>query len=138
MAFANGFDPNESLQGTWERFAKGQTLVGVNESDDSFNTVQKTGGNKNATLVSHTHNFSLVANNAGVHSHEFDHNVYGRSAYGTGTASAYAGVGDTKLSINANGSHTHSVSGSINNSGASATNGNLQPYITVYYWVRTA
>ena len=69
LAFANGFDPNESLQGTWERFANGRTLVGVNESDDSFNTVQKTGGNKNSTLVYHTHNFSLVANNSGGHSH---------------------------------------------------------------------
>jgi len=34
--------------------------------------------------------------------------------------------------------HTHTVSGSTDNSGTSGTNLNLQPYITVAMWKRTA
>lgn len=50
VAFVNGFNPNESLQGEWERIAKGRTLVGVNEADPDFNTAEQSGGLKDVTL----------------------------------------------------------------------------------------
>jgi len=36
------------------------------------------------------------------------------------------------------GNHTHTVSGTTGSTGSSGTNANLQPYITVYMWKRTA
>ena len=39
-------NPNEFIGGTWERYGKGQTLVGLDENQTEFNTVEKTGGQK--------------------------------------------------------------------------------------------
>jgi hypothetical protein len=36
------------------------------------------------------------------------------------------------------GNHNHSVSGTTGSAGASGTNANLQPYVVVYMWNRTA
>ena len=46
------YDPNKLFKThTWERFAKGQTLVGVNESDTDFSAAGKIGGEKMHTLT---------------------------------------------------------------------------------------
>lgn len=45
-----GFDPNTSFGGTWERI-KGKVIVGVDKEDGDFDTVCKTGGEKNHTLT---------------------------------------------------------------------------------------
>jgi len=68
---------NEALGGTWERYGNGKTLVGVDSTDESFNTVNKTGGTSTTTLVtanlpSHTHSIpalSGTAASAGAHTH---------------------------------------------------------------------
>lgn len=70
-----GFDPNTSFGGTWERI-KGKVIVGVDKEDGDFDTVGKTGGEKNHTLTiaempSHGHTTvfsylcSAVATNGG-------------------------------------------------------------------------
>lgn len=46
-----GTNPSVFFGGTWERIAKGKTLVGVDENDTDFNTSSKTGGEKNHTLT---------------------------------------------------------------------------------------
>lgn len=48
----NSIDPGDIFGGTWERLAKGRTLVGVDENDTDFNQPSKTGGSK---TNSHTH-----------------------------------------------------------------------------------
>ena len=134
MAFANGFDPNKSLQGTWERFGNGRTLVGVNESDDSFNTVQKTGGHKD--LQNHTHSVNQLSINGGEHSHTI----------GAWMAKRGSGNTDTRVpdgneytyGTYYGGGHTHVIPAHTSNASGSGNAGNLQPFITVYYWVRTA
>lgn len=45
-------NPSVFFGGTWERIAKGKTLVGVDESDTDFNASSKTGGEKTHTLSS--------------------------------------------------------------------------------------
>ena len=66
-------NPSSLFGGTWEAFGTGKTLVGVDTSDTSFDTVEETGGAKtksytpagtigNTTLTtdqipSHTHNY---------------------------------------------------------------------------------
>ena len=72
---------------TWQAFATGKTIVGIDTSDTDFNSVNKTGGSKNVALTvnqlpvhSHTvgdntHNHSI--NGVGDHSHTLnDHNHY--------------------------------------------------------------
>lgn len=70
-------NPSTYFGGTWERFANGQVLVGVDTQETEFNTVQKTGGNKTHTVTlkdvpAHTHSIpklSGTAASAGSHTH---------------------------------------------------------------------
>ncbi|MCJ0598014.1 DUF859 domain-containing protein, partial [Enterococcus cecorum] len=43
-------NPSSYMGGSWVRFGNGQTLVGVNESDEDFNSAQKSGGSKSHTI----------------------------------------------------------------------------------------
>ena len=55
----NNINPSEYFGGTWVAWGSGRVPVGVNSSDSSFNTVEKTGGSK-------THNHIItIHNNAG-------------------------------------------------------------------------
>lgn len=45
----NSANPNSFMGGTWERFANGKVLVGVDENDADFKTPNLTGGNKTTT-----------------------------------------------------------------------------------------
>lgn len=44
-------NPSERFGGIWELFGKGKTLVCVDEDDEDFNEVKKTGGEKKHTLT---------------------------------------------------------------------------------------
>jgi hypothetical protein len=114
--------------GTWVSFGAGRVLVGVDTSDASFDTVEETGGSKNATLVSHTH----TATDSG-HTHTFDWGDYsgGSNIMNAETATSSGALASRNTSIG-----TANIS--VSTEGSSATNANLQPYITVYMWKRTA
>lgn len=118
------YDPNKLFKThTWERFAKGQTLVGVNESDTAFNTAGKTGGEKTHTLT---------VDEMPSHSHSL--------RYGTGNMSDYLG-GSTNtygLTYPGLGTIVGSYPNVATNVGGGSAHNNLQPYVTVYYWKRTA
>jgi len=134
--------------GTWVAFGSGRVLVGVDSSDSAFDTLGETGGSKNAIVVSHDHSFSGSTSSNGNHYHAVDYprdcgaggqfgteTVSGINANGFCDGGDYAGA--IPISQTA-GSHAHSVSGTTGTSGSSGTNANLQPYITVYMWARTA
>lgn len=106
-------NPSTFMGGTWARFGNGQVLVGVNESDTDFNTVNKTGGEKThvlteAEMPSHTHEVTV------------EQKVRGG---GTGYTLLDAGTATKLTSSSAGGNQAHN---------------NLQPYVTVYRWQRTA
>ena len=72
---------------TWQAFATGKTIVGIDTSDTDFNSVNKTGGSKEVVLTvpnlpSHNHtvgdnSHSHTANGVGDHSHTLnDHSHY--------------------------------------------------------------
>jgi hypothetical protein len=124
-------NPGNIFLGTqWERFGKGRTLVGVNEEDEDFATAGLEGGHK--SLQNHTHTIS----NSGAHMHA----TQGRTSSGSTSPSIFeslAGTGGTRT-VNVprsgtNGAHTHTV-----NAAGDGDSGNLQPFITVFMWVRTA
>lgn len=106
-------NPSERFGGTWERFAKGRTLVGVNENDVDFETVQKTGGSKTVSVgESNLPNFALV-----------------RSSGGTGAG--------WNMTSNVASGFRNGAATDLGVTRAIPLN-NIQPYITVYMWVRTA
>jgi hypothetical protein len=124
--------------GTWTAFGAGRVPVGLNGSDALFDALEETGGSKDATLVSHNHTFSGTTSGVGNHTHT--------QSFGTGDGTfLVSGVSAQNNTFSATvtptqpaGAHDHTYSGTTTSSGSSATNANLQPYITVAMWKRTA
>jgi hypothetical protein len=110
--------------GTWVVFGAGRVLVGRDIGDNDFNTVEETGGTKDATVVSHTHSVTDSG-----HTHTFDGENQVASGYSPGGLILAGSGGTTDLAF---------TGISINSTGSSATGKNLQPYIVVYMWKRTA
>lgn len=103
--------------GTWAAFAAGRVLVGVGTSDEAF-TAGATGGES-------THLLTSAESGLVDHSHVIT---------GTNVGSPVAGnpaVGDGTPQSNMNTDN----SGAAN---ASSAHNNLQPYVVVYMWHRTA
>jgi hypothetical protein len=118
--------------GTWEAFGAGRVLIGFNSSDALFDTLEETGGSKDATLVSHNH--SATTASAGSHQHGYAYGALTNiDGYGIAEGVPYD---QSPSTTEAAGAHTHTVT--VNSSGSSATNANLPPYITVRMWKRTA
>jgi hypothetical protein len=134
----NATNPSSLLGfGTWVAFGAGRVPVGFDASDTLFNAAEETGGSKDAVVVSHTHTFTGTTNTTGAHQHELktsgsvNVNINDNESF-TGDTGTLRGTTATA------GNHSHTVSGTTDSSGVSGTNANLQPYITVYMWKRTA
>ena len=110
--------------GTWTAFGAGRVMVGFNASDPLFDSAEEAGGSKDAIVVSHSH----TVNDPG-HFHST-----GQSFAGGGSVSPLDSGGNSLTSSTT----TNTTGISINSTGSSGTNANLQPYITVYMWKRTA
>lgn len=161
----NSQNPSEWFGGTWELLCPGKTLVCINTGDADFNTIKKTGGSKSVTLTTSqipSHNHGASSSSAGWHGHTGsagggDHRhrlpykgnagsdisgsgcVYPQVApYGQETHLDVQETGNHShtLSIDGNGSHTHTIS--VGATGGSGSHTNLQPFMVVYMWVRTA
>ena len=101
--------------GTWSAFGAGRTLVGIDSGDTEFNTLGKTGGAKTHTLTvpeipSHYHNINGYSDSINTGENYY---VFGKGGNNMGT----------KDTANTGGGNAHN---------------NLQPYIVVYFWKRTA
>ena len=128
--------------GTWVAFGAGKVPIGLDATDSDFDTVGETGGTKDAIIPTHNHAAGTLATDSqGSHQHTKASGV-GASTAGS-TPALFAGLlggfsGTANLTTDSQGSHVHSISGSTANEGESATGKNLQPYIVVYMWKRTA
>lgn len=109
-------NPGLTMGGTWVMFGAGKTLIGVDTTDTDFNASEKTGGEKTHRLTidempSHNHNKLKLrwGTAAGANA------VYGSNGTGSGL--------DRDEESYQGGNQPHNI---------------LQPYITVYFWKRTA
>ncbi len=107
--------PSTFMGGTWERFAKGQVLVGVNEGDADFNAPGKTGGEK-------THKLDTSASKATNETGATSTAKQGMTNDGLNTSARFAGRVSVMLDLYQE-ANPHN---------------NIQPYVTVYTWRRTA
>lgn len=112
-------DPGETWPGTtWERFAEGRTLVGVDENDTValMQTAGNDGGSTNP-LTQHTHDSGTSG-------------VVSQAPRGQ-----YITSGD-RINVNvAGGGYPFSP---LNMTGNNANHANWQPFVTTYIWRRTA
>jgi hypothetical protein len=129
MNASSGTNPATLLGfGTWVAFGAGRVPVGFDSGNALFSTVGNTGGAANATLVSHTHTASVTDPG---HAHSADQ-PFASSTFANG--GGYYGQGNNRNT----GTATTGITVGISTEGASATNTNYQPFITVYMWQRTA
>lgn len=136
----SAIDPSTLFGGVWEIWGSGRVPVGVDTTQDEFNTIEKLGGDKN--LQAHSHTGSTSAD--GDHSHSSNTTVSGWEAAGYGlakTTKVMCGFADRGIvtgsglnTANA-GYHAHTLTTTISGSGSSQ---NLQPYITCYMWKRVS
>lgn len=107
------FDPNVVWGGTWVLDSQGKVTVSQDTSDTDFGTIGGTGGEKTHTLTvdempSHTHEIKKAS-----------------SVGGDGSGLAYSSTETTN-------------SAGILNTGGSQAHNNVQPYVVVKRWHRTA
>lgn len=110
-------NPAIFMGGVWERFGNGRVLVGVDETDTDFNAASKQGGEKTHTLTidempSHRHRQFVSANNG--------NDAVRRDWSSDGAGRAYDQGMET------------------GRTGGNRPHNNLQPYVTIYRWRRTA
>jgi len=116
--------------GTWTAFGAGRVLVGINGADASFDTIGETGGSKDSVVVSHTHTANVTdpghkhtylnyPTNTNLSLDDIPGHIYGGTTTDTSTSTTGITVSNTAT-------------------GVSGVNANLQPYVVVYMWQRTA
>lgn len=121
--------------GTWNAFATGRTIVGVDPAQTEFNTVQKLGGEKIhvlsvAELPAHRH-FVAALNTV-------------TSPLALGATNQVAanrddpGAGDFRYAMDNGGTAVEATIGRTSSTGDDGAHNNLQPFITTYMFRRTA
>lgn len=115
-------NPGTLYGGTWAAWGGGRTPVGVNTADTSFNTVEKTGGEK-----AHTLTVSELPSDIGTFNLLLWENESPSGAFKL-----------QRHNPNRNGvTGTEFGGATISLEGGGQAHNNLQPYITCYIWKRT-
>lgn len=109
--------------GTWVSFGAGRVLVGLNAADASFDTVEETGGSKDAVLVSHTHTATVTDPG---HRHTVG-GAFGASPGGGGIVQDLAGGAIFSNTV------TTGITVANSTEGSSGTNANLVPYFALAF-----
>ena len=111
--------------GTWVAFGAGRVLVGIDPSQPEFDTVEETGGEKTHTLTTAempSHGHEVKGGSLGL--------PFAVTTTGSDDPNAYGFADDLRAS---DGAYF-----SAQNTGGGQPHNNLQPYIVVYMWKRTA
>ena len=122
--------------GTWSAFGSGRVLIG----EGGGYTAGTTGGSANAVIASHNHTATSTSTVTDPgHSHTTTTPFgYGSTNYSGGGQGNFGGVSNNWTSSTSTTGVTVATSTSISTEGVSPTNANLQPYVVVYMWNRTA
>jgi len=127
--------------GTWVAYGTGRFTIAIDAGDATMDTVDETGGAKEVTIgQTNLPNISTGAGTAhthiqNAHSHTITWSTSGADTYVTGAGADASGplnTGSTTATNQNESAHTHSLGGS-----GTALNV-MNPFITVYRWVRTA
>ena len=112
MNASNGTNPATLIGfGTWVAFGAGRVPVGIDSGDTDFDTAEETGGAKTHTLT---------VDEMPAHTHSVPNSGSQNNSFDSGTT-----VGND-------------VTGTSGSTGGGQAHNNLQPYIVVYMWKRTA
>jgi microcystin-dependent protein len=142
--------PQTMFGGTWSRIGQGRVLVGQDGTQTEFSTPEGTGGEKTHTLIgaempAHTHavdhnHTAATTAAAGQHTHTLTRKAGAGTATGVTRGNSTAEADGT---TQAEPDHLHNVNipaytGTSGTRGGDGAHNNLQPYLVVYMWKRTA
>jgi hypothetical protein len=129
--------------GTWTAFGAGRVIIG---NGGGF-TAGATGGSADSVVVSHTHTATFTGTALAGHTHTLTATTSGSDSpqgglsfpvyNGTGGEGGQTGTPTWPTLASVSGG-TPAGSITVTTEGVSPTNANLQPYIVVYMWQRTA
>lgn len=134
----NSTSPADLFGGTWEAMPAGRVLLaqGTSEWGVEYQAGSTGGEHEHQLSVGELpeHEHDVTCSNNGLHQHKIDiYNDEGRDApYVAGAAGGIKGSPSTSET----GNHSHTIS--INKTGGNFAHNNMQPYISVYCWRRTA
>jgi microcystin-dependent protein len=124
--------------GTWARFGQGRVLVSLDENQTEFDTIGETGGAKSVQLTTqhmpyHNHGGATTGRTAD-HAHSYTAGTYSQTDAKTGSGYAVGRGTYTGGTSGETSDHAHGIPAE----GGNVAHNNMQPYITVYMWQRTA
>ena len=131
-------DPATLFGGTWKRIKDKFILA----AGDTY-AAGATGGAASVALQiehlpPHAHSATGTASTVGAHEHTWYSGRYGSSNYSTSADSAGVGEENTAHKTYGAGSHSHTISISIGQTGKGTAHENMPPYLTFYCWERIA
>jgi hypothetical protein len=116
--------------GTWVAFGAGRVLIG----DGGGYAAGATGGSADAIVVSHNHTATTTSTDSG-HTHGISPGAW-TDGGGKVEGNSFSFGGKVTATQSSTANITSSTS--ISTTGSSGTGANLQPYVVVYMWNRTA
>lgn len=141
--YENASNPNNPSTflgfGTWVSYGQSRVTVGK-DSSGTFSTAGVTGGDETVTLTEaqmpiHNHPGQTSVNGNHAHSYSVPYNTQ-LTHYGQYARVAWEGTQELGRVTSVSGDHQHNVS--TDNRGGNQPHSNLQPYIVIYRWRRTA
>lgn len=135
ISFSNTNPATTLGYGTWESVGAGRVLVGVDAGDPDFASAGLTGGAKTSSaVVNHTHGVTITDPG---HAH-----VQGVNSATTGGLSGYTPDTSTNSRVNSGYSTSSATTGisaaTSNPAGGVASFSLMNPFLSVYFWRRTA
>lgn len=130
--------------GTWSAFGAGRVLVGLDSGDTDFDLVEETGGAKTHTLVTgeipaHTHTQDAHNHTQNAHAHvERAPTTASGGAMRFGIDTNASGTVTAGISTESTTATNQAATATNQNAGGGGAHNNVQPYIVVYMWKRTA
>lgn len=133
----NSTSPSTLFGGTWEAMPAGRVLLAQGTASWGTYNAGATGGEATHQLTvgeMPSHNHSASSNWTGEHTH-------GIQAQAQNGADNYISYFESVRNLrtfytNSAGGHSHTIT--VNNNGSSQAHNNMQPYLAVYMWKRTA
>lgn len=118
--------------GTWVAYGAGRVLIG--QSGAGLYIAGNTGGSADAIIPSHTHTATVTDPG---HTHTLPNSNEAQGG-GDNGGRATTDSGSVRTPTMTPNTATTGITVAVSTTGVSVTNANLQPYVVVYMWNRTA
>lgn len=139
-----GYTSTASLTGALEYIHAPYSLISasgiVSKSQlskiDNYTGTSANARNRGQWNINASHSHTVTTYSGGAHTHSVSGSAASNGSHSHTVSVGSGGSHSHNASAENNGKHTHSIN--INNTGNNTAHNNLQPYITVYMWIRTA